>query len=149
VSWWWKVCRGLLGDGGAGGGFVGDGLAGGVGGEQGVDGQPVDGAGQAAGVGVDGADGVVGEERVGAVGVLEVPPDVSLGFGGGQGGGWDVVAELDALVEGYLKPRGGLSNSPRVRELADGGLPTPIGPVPGRVMLAGCRRVDLIFLQSL
>jgi hypothetical protein len=32
--------------------------------------------------------------------VLEVPPDVAFGFGGGQGGGGDVVAELDALVEG-------------------------------------------------
>jgi len=45
VSWWWSVCRGLLGDGGAGRGCVGDGLAGGVGGEQGGDCQPVDGAG--------------------------------------------------------------------------------------------------------
>ena len=46
-----------------------------------------------------------------------------------------------------VRPRRSISNSPRVRELADGGLPTPIGPVPGRVKLAGCRRVALIFLQ--
>ncbi len=57
---WWSACRGggFLADGGAGGGFVDDGLAGGVGGEQGGDGEPVDGAGQAAGLAVDGADGV-------------------------------------------------------------------------------------------
>src|SRR6266700_3405564 len=61
VSWWWSVCRGLFGDGGAGGGFVGDGLAGGVGGEQGGDGEPVDGAGHAAGVGVDRPDCVIAE----------------------------------------------------------------------------------------
>jgi hypothetical protein len=54
-------------------------------------------------VGVDGAHGVVGEQGVGPAGVLEVPPDIAFGFGGGQGGGGDVVAELDALVEGYLE----------------------------------------------
>ncbi len=61
VAAWWSVCRGgFLADGGAGGGFVGDGLAGSVGGEQRGDGEPVDGTGQAASVAVDDADGVVG-----------------------------------------------------------------------------------------
>jgi hypothetical protein len=88
VARWWSVCRGggFLADGGAGGGFVGDGLAGGAGGQERGDGEPVDGAGQAAGVGVDGADGVVGEQGVGPAGVLEVPPDVPAGFGGGSAG---------------------------------------------------------------
>jgi len=76
VSWWQSVCRGLLGDGGAGGGFVGDGLAGGVGGEQGGDGEPVDGAGHPAGVAVDGADRVVGEEGVGPAGQRQVGAEV-------------------------------------------------------------------------
>ena len=58
VSWWWSVCRGggLLADGGAGGRIVGDGLAGGACGHERGYGEPVDGAGQAAGVGVDGAE---------------------------------------------------------------------------------------------
>ena len=79
VARWWSVCRGggFLADGGAGGGFVGDGLAGGAGGQERGDGEPVNGAGQAAGVGVDGADGVAGEQGVGPAGVLDVPPDVT------------------------------------------------------------------------
>src|ERR1700745_3742228 len=59
VSCWWSVCRGRLGEGGAGGGFIGDGLAGGIGGEQGGGGEPVDRAGQATGLGVGGGAGVL------------------------------------------------------------------------------------------
>src|SRR6185437_2794396 len=61
VSPWWSVCRvgGFLGDGGAGGFLVGDGLVLGAGGEEGGECEAVDGAGQAAGVGVDDADCVV------------------------------------------------------------------------------------------
>src|SRR5262245_54804718 len=52
VAGWWSVWRGgFLGDGGAGGGFVDDGLAGRAGGEQCGDGEPVDRPGQAAGLG--------------------------------------------------------------------------------------------------
>jgi hypothetical protein len=71
---------------------------------------------QAAGVGMDGADGVVGEQRVGAAGVLEVAPDVPAGFGRGERGRGDVVAELDALVQGghvadaEPAPQGGLAD---------------------------------------
>jgi hypothetical protein len=63
VTSWWSVCRGggFLVDGGACGGFVDDGLACGAGGQERGDREPVDGAGQAAGVGVDGADGIVGK----------------------------------------------------------------------------------------
>src|SRR6266567_511567 len=61
VAAWWSVCRGggFLADGGAGGGFVHDVLACGVGRQERGDREPVDGAGQAAGLAVDGADGVV------------------------------------------------------------------------------------------
>jgi hypothetical protein len=61
VAAWWSVCRGcFFADGGVGGGFVDDRLAGGVGREQRGDREPVDGPGQAAGVAVNDADGVVG-----------------------------------------------------------------------------------------
>src|SRR5260370_25869497 len=87
VAAWWSVCRGgFLADGGAGGGLIHDGLAGGVGGEQRGDGEPVDGAGQAAGLAVDDVDGVVGEQGVGPAGVLDVPPDLPAGFLGAQPG---------------------------------------------------------------
>lgn len=43
---------------------------------------------------------------------------------------------------------GGVSNSPRVLERADGCLPTAIGPAPGLAMLTRCGRAVLIFLQS-
>ena len=92
-GWWWTGWRG----GGQSvaaaasslmavraGGFV-DGLAGSAGGQERGDGEPVDGAGQAAGVGVDGVDGVVGEQGVGSAGVLKVAADVSGGFSGGAG----------------------------------------------------------------
>ena len=107
VAAWWSVCRGggVLGDGGTGGGFVDDRLSAGVGGEQRGDGQPVDGPGQAAGLGVDDADRIIGEKSVGPAGVLEVPADVAVGFVWAERGCGDVVAELDALVEGYLQPQ--------------------------------------------
>ena len=102
VAPWWSVCRGggVLADGGASGGLIDDGLAGGAGGQQCGDREPVDGPGQAAGLAVDGADGIIGEKGVGPAGVLEVPADVPAGFGRGKRGRGDVAAELDALVEG-------------------------------------------------
>lgn len=42
VAAWWSVCRDL-GGGGAGAGFVDDGFAAGVGGDEGLDGEVVDG----------------------------------------------------------------------------------------------------------
>ena len=54
--WLWVRCRsgvGDFGDGGAGGLLVDDGFAGGVGGDEGLEGEVVDGAGVAAGGGVD------------------------------------------------------------------------------------------------
>ena len=87
VAGWWSVCRGggFLADGGAGGGFVHNGFCGGVGGQERGDREPVDGPGQAAGLTVDGADGVVGEQGVGPAGVLEVAANVPAGFLGGEG----------------------------------------------------------------
>jgi hypothetical protein len=61
VAWWWSLCRDL-GDRGAGGGLVDDGLAGGVGGDEGLDGEVVDGSGGAAADLVDQGGGVVAEE---------------------------------------------------------------------------------------
>jgi len=104
VAAWWSVCRGgFLADGGAGGGLVDDGLAGCVGGEQRGDGEPVDGPGQAAGLAVDGADGVIAEEGVGPAGLGQVRPQVPAGFLQGERGRGDVVAQGDALVPGYLE----------------------------------------------
>ena len=71
VSGWWSGCRvwsfgGDFGDGGSGAGFVDDGLVGGVGGDEGLDGEVVHRSGQAAGDLVDQGDGVVAEQGVGA-----------------------------------------------------------------------------------
>jgi len=55
---WWSVCRDL-GGGGAGAGFVDDGFAAGVGGDEGLDGQVAGGPGQAAAGGVDQRGGVL------------------------------------------------------------------------------------------
>ena len=71
VPAWCSVCRDF-GDGGAGGGFIDDGLVGGVGGDEGLDGEVVDGAGVAAAGLVDQGGGVVGEQGVGAAGQGEV-----------------------------------------------------------------------------
>src|SRR5512144_2323134 len=73
---WWSVCRDL-GDGGAGALLVDDVLPAGHGGDQGLGGQVVDGARQAAGGVVDQGDGVAAEQGVGAAGELEVVGDVS------------------------------------------------------------------------
>src|SRR5215467_12860911 len=62
---WWARCRGLVvvdfGDRRAGCGFVDDGLAGGVGGDEGLQGEVVDCPRVAAGGGVQERGGVVGE----------------------------------------------------------------------------------------
>src|SRR5659263_452507 len=95
VAWWWSFCRDL-GDGGPGGGFVHDGFAGGVRGDEGLDGEVVDRAGDAAADLVDQGDRVVGEQCVRAPGQGEVVGEVAFGLGGahlGQG-----VAQRDALV---------------------------------------------------
>ena len=73
-------------------------LLGGVGGDEGLDGEVVDRSGQAAGGLVDAGDGVVGEQRVGAAGELEVVGDVVAGLGLAHGR--HGVAQRDALVEG-------------------------------------------------
>src|SRR6516162_5875478 len=88
---------GDFGDGRAGGCLVDDGFAGGVGGDEGLDGEVVDGAGVAAGGGVDEGDGVVAYEGVCAAGELEVVGDVAGGLLPGHGG--HGVAEGDALLE--------------------------------------------------
>ena len=84
--------------GGARGGLVDDGLAGGEGGEQGLDGEVVDGAGVAAAGLVDQRGGVVGEQGVGASGEGQVVAQVAGGLLAGHAG--HVVADGDALVEG-------------------------------------------------
>src|SRR5581483_3495946 len=84
--------------GGARGGFVDDGFAGGEGGEQRLDGEVVDGAGVAAAGLVDQGCGVVGEQGVGASGQGQVVAQVGGGLGEGHAG--HVVADGDALVEG-------------------------------------------------
>src|SRR6266567_2878462 len=76
---------GGFGDGGAGGLLVDDGFAGGVGGDERLEGEVVDGAGVAAGGGVDEGDGVVAEEGVGAAGELDVVGDVAGCLGAGHG----------------------------------------------------------------
>src|SRR5216683_6074947 len=108
-----SFCRDL-GDGGAGGGFVGDGLAGGERGEQGSDGDVVDGAGVAAGCLVDQGGRVVGEQGVGPAGEGQVVLEVAAGFL--QGHAVHVVADGDPLVEGgelaelEPAPQGGLAD---------------------------------------
>ncbi|CKW26396.1 Uncharacterised protein [Mycobacterium tuberculosis] len=67
VSVWCSVCRDF-GDGGAGGGFVDDGLVGGEGGDEGLQGEVVDRAGVAPAGLVDQPDGVVGEQGIVASG---------------------------------------------------------------------------------
>ena len=96
VARWWSVCRDL-GDGGAGALLIDDVLAGGPGGDQGLGGEVVDGAGQAAGGVVDEGDGVVAEQGVGSPRQLEVMGDVPAGLLGGHG--WHGVAQGDPLVE--------------------------------------------------
>ena len=67
VSGWWSLCRDF-GDGCSGGGFVDDGFVGRERGDEGLDGEVVHGAGDAASDLVGQRDGVVGEHRVGTAG---------------------------------------------------------------------------------
>src|SRR5271166_1676182 len=97
LAWWWSVCRDL-GDSGAGAVLVDDGFAVCPGGDEGLGGDVVDGAGQAAGGVVDQGDGVVAEQRVGSAGQFEVVGDVSAGLLGCHGG--HGVAQGDPLVQG-------------------------------------------------
>src|SRR5487761_1407421 len=97
VAAWWSVCRDL-GGGGAGAGFVDDGFAGGVGGDERLDGEVVDGAGQSAAGGVDQGDGVVAEQRPGPASEVQVVGDVAGGLLAGHAGHGE--ADGDALVEG-------------------------------------------------
>jgi len=60
VSVWWSFCRDF-GDGGSGAGFVDDGLVGGVGGDQGLDGEVVHCSGESAADLVDQGERVVAE----------------------------------------------------------------------------------------
>ncbi len=108
------LCVGDFGDGGAGGCLVDDGFAGGVCGDEGLEGEVVDGAGVAAGGGVDEGGGVVAEQRVGSAGELEVVGEVAGGLAAGHGG--HGVAEGDALFQGgqdgefHGAARGGLAD---------------------------------------
>src|SRR3984957_4455153 len=92
-----SVCRDF-GDGGAGALLIDDGLAAGPGGDQGLGGEVVDGAGQASGGVVDEGGGVVAEDGVGPAGELDVMGDVCGGLLGGHGG--HGVAQPDPLVQG-------------------------------------------------
>jgi hypothetical protein len=71
VAAWSSVCRDLV-DGGAGAGLVDDGFAVGVGRDEGLDREVVDGSGQATAGGVDELDRVVAEQGVGASCEVEV-----------------------------------------------------------------------------
>ena len=61
--------------------LVDDGLVGGECGDEGLDGEVVDRAGQPAGDLVDQGDRVVGEQGVGASGEFEVVGEIALGLG--------------------------------------------------------------------
>jgi len=70
-----------LGDGGADGGGVGDGLVRGVGGQQGGGREPVDRPGEAAAGLVDQFGGVIGEQLVGPAGFTELwKPSCKVGM---------------------------------------------------------------------
>ena len=71
---------GVFGDCGPGGLLVDDDFAGGVGGDQGLDGEVVHGAGVTTGGRVDEGGRVVAEQGVRAAGELAVVPDVAAGF---------------------------------------------------------------------
>ena len=64
-------------------------------------------------MGVDGADSVVAEEGVGPACQREVGAQVPVGLGGGQGGGWDVLAALDQRIQ--LRYEFSLGSSPGAR----------------------------------
>ena len=71
---------------------------GGVGGDEGLEGEVVDGAGVVASGGVDERDGIVAEKGVGPAGELEVVGDVAGGFLAGHGG--HGVAQSHPLLQG-------------------------------------------------
>src|SRR5262249_31924585 len=119
--WWcrwpWARCRsgvGDFGDGCAGGLLVDDGLAGGVGGGPGLDGEVVDRAGVAAGGGVDQGGRVIAEQGVRPARELEVVADVAAGFGAGHRR--HRVSQRGALLQGgehgelHGAPQGGLAD---------------------------------------
>src|SRR5258708_7109398 len=113
VSWGCSFCRDFR-HGGARGGLIDDGVAGGERGDECGDGEVVDGAGVAAAGLVDQGGGVVGVEGVGPAGEGEVVAQVAGGFLQGHAG--HVVADGDALVEGGedteldFPPEGGLAD---------------------------------------
>ena len=86
-----------FGDRGSGAGLVDEVLAGGAGGNERGEGEPVDAAGFAAAGFVDERDGVVGEQRVGSTRELQVVVEVSGGFLAGHAG--HGAAHGDALFE--------------------------------------------------
>ena len=86
-----------FGDRGSGAGLVDEVLAGGAGGDERGEGEPVDAAGFAAAGFVDERDGVVGEQRVGSTRELQVVVEVSGGFLAGHAG--HGAAHGDALFE--------------------------------------------------
>ena len=92
---WGCSFGGDLGDGGAGGGLVDDGLVGGERGDEGLEGEVVDRAGVAAAGLVDQGGGVVGEQGVGASGEREDDRE----------GGWVSLAPLDR--DGFTCPLAG------------------------------------------
>src|SRR6266571_5603751 len=96
---WCSGCRGDLGDRGAGGGLVGDGVPGRAGRDERGDAEVVDGAGKAPAGVVDEGDRVVGEQGVAAAaGQGEVVADVAGGLLAGHA--VEVGAQAGALIEG-------------------------------------------------
>jgi hypothetical protein len=84
--------------GGSGGGFVDDALLRGVGGDEGLNSDVVDGSGEASGDLVDEVDGVVGEQCVGSAGELDVVADVAGGLGWGEGRHRESESPSDAVA---------------------------------------------------
>src|SRR6266536_1960761 len=113
----WCGCgsvAGELGGGAFGAGVVDQRLAVGGGGDERGGGGVVELAGQPTGDAVQSGDGVVGEQRLGAAGEVQVVGQVGGGLG--KVHGWQGVAGGDALVEGgehaqaQLAGQGGLAD---------------------------------------
>src|SRR5215218_41205 len=141
----WSVA-GDFGGGGAGGGLVDGAFAVGEGGDQGLQGEVVDRAGDAAGGLVQQRDGVVAEQGVGAAGELEVVADVGDGLG--QVHAVQVVAQRDALVEGgqgadlQPPPQGGLAQQQAGERRA--GVHVVVGEHADLLQLLGRQQVGLV-----
>ena len=139
------MCRDF-GDGGAGALLVDDVLAPRPGGDQGLGGEVVDGAGEAAAGGVDQGGGVVAEQRVGPAGELEVVGDVPAGLLGGHGG--HGVAQGDPLVQGgqHAEPQhpaqGGLADEQAGQRA--GGIHLGVREEPELLQLGGVKQVGLV-----